>query len=47
MSKHTPDTEQPKQPWIIHDWAGRHIFPRKRFDTFEDGWEFVRSQRNP
>ena len=28
--------------WIIEDWAGNRMFPDKEFDSFEDGWEFVR-----
>ncbi len=28
--------------WIIQDWASNRLFPAKTFDTFEDGWEFVR-----
>lgn len=30
--------------WIIQDWAGNRLFPDRTFDSFEDGWEFVRSQ---
>ncbi len=29
--------------WIIQDWAGNHPFPAEEFDTFEDGWEFIRT----
>ena len=30
--------------WIIRDWAGNRMFPDREFDTFEDGWEFIRGQ---
>lgn len=30
--------------WIIHDWAGNHLFREKVFDSFEDGWERIRTQ---
>jgi hypothetical protein len=30
--------------WIIQDWTGARKFPDKVFDTFEDGWEFLRGE---
>lgn len=30
--------------WIIQDWAGNRLFYDRTFATFEDGWEFIRSQ---
>ncbi len=30
--------------FIIQDWAGNHMFPSQTFNTFEDGWEFVREK---
>lgn len=29
------------EKFIIIDWANNHINPKKEFDTFEDGWEFI------
>lgn len=30
--------------WVIQDWMGNRMFPDKTFETFEDGWEFIREQ---
>lgn len=30
--------------WIIQSWSGRRLFPDRAFDTFEDGWAFVREK---
>lgn len=30
--------------WIVQDWTGKRIFPDKTFDTFEDGWDHIRTQ---
>jgi hypothetical protein len=30
-----------KKKFIIQDWAGNHLFKDKKFDSFEDGWEFI------
>lgn len=27
--------------YIIQDWAGNRMFPRKTFESFEDGWDFI------
>ncbi len=27
--------------FIIHDWAGNHLFPNEQFETFEDGDAFL------
>lgn len=31
-----------KEKFIIEDWAGNRIFPSKVFETFEDGWDYIR-----
>lgn len=31
--------EPPK--FIIQDWMGNRMFPKKSFDSFEEGWEFI------
>ena len=31
----------PKKKFIIEDWAGNRLFPRKTFNSFEDGWDFI------
>lgn len=28
--------------YIIQDWAGNRLFPNDIFDTFEEGWDFIR-----
>ena len=28
--------------WIVQDWAGNVLFGGKEFDSFEDGWGYVR-----
>lgn len=30
--------------FVIQDWMGNRMFPTRTFQTFEDGWEFVRGQ---
>ena len=30
--------------WVITDWAGNRMVPGYTFESFEDGWEFVREQ---
>lgn len=30
--------------WIIEDWTGKRILPDKSFTSFENGWEFIRTQ---
>jgi len=27
--------------WIIESWTGRRLFPDRKFDTFEEGWDFI------
>lgn len=27
--------------YIIKDWAGNHLFKNYRFDSFEEGWNFI------
>lgn len=27
--------------WIIEDWTGRRLYPKKSFASFEAGWEFI------
>ncbi len=27
----------------IEDWAGNRMWPDKTFNTFEDGWEHIRT----
>ncbi len=27
--------------WIIKDWADNHLFPKKEFSSFEEGWDFL------
>jgi hypothetical protein len=27
--------------YIIKDWAGNHLFIDKKFESFDDGWEFI------
>jgi hypothetical protein len=29
--------------WIIQDWAGNFPYGQRTFDTFEDGWELIRT----
>lgn len=29
--------------FIIQDWAGNHLFKDQEFDTFEEGWDFIRA----
>ena len=28
--------------WIVQDWSGNVLFVGKEFDSFEDGWGYVR-----
>lgn len=30
--------------YIIEDWAGNHLFKNKEFDSYEDGFEFLREK---
>jgi hypothetical protein len=30
-----------QQKWIIQDWTGKHKFPDKVFNNFEDGIAFI------
>lgn len=29
--------------FIIQSWAGTHLFKDQEFDTFEEGWDFIRA----
>lgn len=33
-----------KLGWCVKDWAGNRLFPDRTFPSFEEGWEFIRSQ---
>jgi hypothetical protein len=33
-----------KQKFIIVDWADNHCFTNKKFDSYEDGWDFLYSK---
>jgi hypothetical protein len=28
--------------YILIDWCGNHLHPDREFDSFEDGWGFIR-----
>ena len=27
--------------YVIIDWAGNHLFLNKKFETYQDGWDFI------
>jgi len=30
--------------YIIQDWASNHLFQDKKFETYQDGWDFLMEQ---
>jgi hypothetical protein len=30
-----------KHKWIIQDWTGTRKWPKKEFNSFDDGWSFL------
>ena len=30
--------------WIVQDWAGNRMFPKKTFKSFDDTWHFLQTE---